>query len=251
MAKQKSPVVKLKGSIDDMSFYRTQDGFLAREKRSIDPERLKSDPAFANTRNAMAEFADAGAASKLLRQAYVNELSIASDGRVIGRSVRAMMRVLKSDAVNRRGARTVAIGDPTMLKGFEFNIAAPLDACLKAASTIVLNRATGQAAIVVPALVPTQLIAVPDMATHYRLFAAAASIDFGTGDSFITRTKSAELPWTTVEAAEVTLQLTLPAATTAPIFLALGIEYSAQTNGFSDPVAKNANAFKLIYVDKP
>lgn len=125
MAKQKSPVFKFEGSVDDISFYRTVDGFLAKEKRAIDPERLKSGPAFENTRKEMTEYANAGQAAKKFRDAWVNELSIASDARITGRSVRAFMKVLKSDTVNRRGLRKVALSDPTLLTGFEFNLAAP------------------------------------------------------------------------------------------------------------------------------
>ena len=45
MAKQKG-IVKLSGTIGDVSFYKSQDGFLAREKGGIDKERIKNDPAF-------------------------------------------------------------------------------------------------------------------------------------------------------------------------------------------------------------
>jgi hypothetical protein len=251
MAKQKSPVVKLQGTIDGLTFYRTQDGYLAREKGGVDPERLRSDPAFNNTRKAMAEFASAGQSASTFRKAWVNELSIASDGRITGRSVKAFMQVLKSDSINRRGLRKAALGDLTLLNGFEFNIAAPLITCLKADPTIAFNRATGVGAVNIPALVPTKLIAVPEMATHYKLFVAAATIDLGTGDVFTARAASAELPWNDIETAALSLPLALPAASAAPVFIALGIEYTGQVNGFSDPVSKNANAFKLILVDNP
>lgn len=249
MAKQKSPVVKLKGSIDDLSFYRTQDGFLAREKRGIDPERLKSDPAFKNTRSSMAEFSSGGQSAKLFRSAWINEMAIASDNRVTSRSVKAMMNVLKSDTVNRFGTRIVAAGNLTLLEGFEFNVAAPLLTCLKAEIAVAFNRATGEGTVTIPALVPEVSIAVPEMATHYRLFATAAVIDFAAGSIITDRVTTAALPWNEDEAPAVTLQPALPANSTAAVFIVLGIEYVAIINGFTETISKNANACKLITVE--
>ena len=45
MARQKG-IIKLKGTIGDITFYKTQDGHLAREKGGIDASRIASDPAF-------------------------------------------------------------------------------------------------------------------------------------------------------------------------------------------------------------
>ena len=45
MARQKG-IIKLKGTIGDVSFYKTKDGYLAREKGGVDGDRIKNDPAF-------------------------------------------------------------------------------------------------------------------------------------------------------------------------------------------------------------
>ena len=49
MARQKG-IIKLKGKIGDISFYKTQDGHLAREKGGVDASRIANDPAFIRTR---------------------------------------------------------------------------------------------------------------------------------------------------------------------------------------------------------
>ena len=49
MARQ-SGIIKLEGKIGDLSFYKTRDGFLAREKGGVEADRIKNDPAFALTR---------------------------------------------------------------------------------------------------------------------------------------------------------------------------------------------------------
>ncbi|MGV8944939.1 MAG: hypothetical protein ACOH1N_00795 [Lutibacter sp.] len=45
MARQ-TGIIKLKGTIGDISFYKTSDGHLAREKGGIDKSRIANDPAF-------------------------------------------------------------------------------------------------------------------------------------------------------------------------------------------------------------
>ena len=68
MARQKG-IIKLKGTIGDITFYKTQDGHLAREKGGIDASRIASDPAFQRTRENGSEFGRAGKAGKMLRTA--------------------------------------------------------------------------------------------------------------------------------------------------------------------------------------
>ena len=64
MARQKG-IVKLKGTIGDITFYKTQDGHLAREKGGVDASRIKNDPAFQRTRENGSEFGRAGKAGKV------------------------------------------------------------------------------------------------------------------------------------------------------------------------------------------
>jgi len=65
MARQKG-IIKLKGTIGDITFYKTQDGHLAREKGGIDANRIKNDPAFQRTLENGSEFGRAGKAGKIL-----------------------------------------------------------------------------------------------------------------------------------------------------------------------------------------
>ncbi len=59
MARQ-SGIVPLKGTIGNITFYKSQDGYLAREKGSLDAKRIASDPKFQRTRENGAEFSRAG-----------------------------------------------------------------------------------------------------------------------------------------------------------------------------------------------
>jgi hypothetical protein len=101
MAKQKG-VIKLDGTIGNITFYKTQDGYLAREKGSVTADRIANDPAFQRTRENGAEFGRAGKAGKILRNAIRNLLQNAADGRMVGRLTQKMVEVVKADTVNAR-----------------------------------------------------------------------------------------------------------------------------------------------------
>lgn len=66
MAKQRG-IIKREGTISDITFRKTKDGYLAKEKSLIAARKINSDPAFIRTRENMAEFGRAGRAGKLLR----------------------------------------------------------------------------------------------------------------------------------------------------------------------------------------
>ena len=84
MAKQ-TGIIKLKGTIGGISFYKTSDGHLAREKGGPDANRIANDPAFQRTRENGSEFGRAGKGGKLLRIALRNMMQNASDKRVTSR----------------------------------------------------------------------------------------------------------------------------------------------------------------------
>ncbi len=66
MARQ-SGLIKLKGTLDNVSFYKTKDGDLARMKTSVDGDRIANDPAFIRTRENNSEFGSSARSGKLTR----------------------------------------------------------------------------------------------------------------------------------------------------------------------------------------
>lgn len=249
MPKQISPVVKLKGTIDDLSFYKSQDGFMARMKGAISAERLKTDPKFDQTRRAMSEFGIAGTAGKLFRATWNNELGKASDNRVASRMTRAMVAILKTDPASDFGSRRVENGDLTKLRGFEFNNTVRFSAAVKAPFTASVNRATGQVTINLLSHLPKRDIAAPENATHYSIFAAAGLIDFALGETTVVRQTSASIPWNATPTAASIIQLSLPASSPLPIFVLLGVEYVNLINGKEYPLSKGLSTLQVFEVD--
>ena len=82
MARQKG-ILKLEGTIGDLTFYRSQGRYLAREKGGVDASRIQNDPAFERTRENGSEFGRAGSSGKLLRNSLRELLLKASDSRMV------------------------------------------------------------------------------------------------------------------------------------------------------------------------
>lgn len=249
MARQKG-IIKLKGTIGDITFYKSKDGYIAREKGGIDANRIATDPAFQRTRENGAEFGRAGKASKLLRTAFKPLLLKASDSRMTSRLTQAMVKVIQADAVSIRGLRNVIDGEAELLFGFEFNIRGKLGSSLYAPLVSTIDRTTGELKVTIAPFVPANMIAAPSGTTHFKIVSAGADIDFE-AETFVTESSaSAILPWDMTPTAALSLENTVTANSTKPLFLAVGIEYYQEINGEMYPLKNGAfNPLSLTKVD--
>src|SRR5260221_7944894 len=121
MAKQ-SGILPIEGTLGNITFFKTKDGYMVKEKSSISAAKIANDPAFARTRENMAEFGKAGKASKLLRTVLKTIIQGSTDDRMVSRLTKQMIAVIQADATSERGQRNVIDGEATLLEGFEFNI---------------------------------------------------------------------------------------------------------------------------------
>lgn len=249
MARQKG-IIKLKGTIGDITFYKTKDGYIAREKGGIDANRIANDPAFQRTRENGAEFGRAGKAGRVLRTAVRGFLLHASDSRMVGRLTKEMIKVIQADQVSDRGLRNVIDGEAELLTGFEFNIRGALGTTLFAPYTAVLDRAAGTAGVSFEPFVPSNMINAPGGTTHFKINTAGTAIDFE-AETFVTASSSTVLlPWDSVLTAPLELENALPAASTKVLFLVVGIEFYQQINQQLYPLKNGAfNALSLVKVN--
>lgn len=251
MARQKG-LIKLKGTMGDITFYRTKDGYMAREKGGITAERLRTDPAFQRTRENMSEFGRAGTAGKTLRGSIQSLLSKASDSRVVSRLTKEMVKILQTDAVNPRGLRTVTDGDLELLTGFDFNISGKLDTGLLVPYDATLDRVAGEGKILLPAYIPEESIAAPSGSTHYQIYSGAMALNFLGGRNKSTMSETAILPINTVMTAPLELENTLPVNSVLPLFLVLGIAFYQEVNGeFYQLKNGSYNSLQIVAVSAP
>ncbi len=154
MARQNG-IIKIDGTLENLTFYKTQDGNLVKTKSGVSADRIANDPNFQRTRENGAEFGSVATAGKLLRDAVRNLMMNASDNRVTSRITQVMTAIKNYDTTSVRGKRTVAVGigvaaGRTLLKCLNFNDSAILGAILF--KPYAVNTTTG--VITIASLIP-------------------------------------------------------------------------------------------------
>lgn len=248
MAKQRG-IIKIDGTIGDITFVKTADGYIAKEKSSLKGDRIAADPAFKRTRENGAEFGRAGRAGRVLRNAIRTLLLNAKDRRVVSRLTGEMMRVIKADTTNTRGLRNVIDGEAELLQGFDFNINAKLGTSVYASYTTVIDRVAGTLTVNLPSFIPAEQIAAPAGTTHFKMVSMGAEVDFE-NESFVADNKeSAVLAWDNTATAVINLANAVTPNSTHPLFLLLGIQFFQQVNGVNYALKNGAfNALSLVKV---
>lgn len=245
-------IIKLKGTLGGITFYKSRDGYLAREKGGVDRKRIANDPAFKRTRENGQEFGTAGKYGKFLRNAIRPIVQSASDKRVVSRMLKALMQIIKTDSINERGLRNPVDGDLEMLNGFEFNSMGVLTSSLFTPFTATLDRNLGEGEIEIPEMVPSQMIAAPTGTTHFKFVAAAAEVDFIQGNSNAFYSSSQEIPWNNDSIPLTTLINNVTPNSILPLIQVLGIQFYQQINNAFYPLNNGMfNALAIVNIIKP
>uniref|UniRef100_UPI00404B0D80 hypothetical protein n=1 Tax=Flavobacterium sp. TaxID=239 RepID=UPI00404B0D80 len=234
----------------DITFYKTQDGHLAREKGGIDASRVANDPAFQRTRENGSEFGRAGKAGKLLRTAFRPLLLNSADGRMVSRLTQRMVKVIQADETSDRGLRNVIDGEAELLFGFEFNIRGKLGTSLFAPYVATIDRVAGEIMVDLASFVPANMLAAPSGTTHFKIISAGAEVDFEAETFIVDSSETAILPWDNTATAVINQTNMVTANSTKPLFLILGVEFYQQLNGQMYPLKNGAfNPVSIVKVD--
>lgn len=248
MARQKG-IIKLTGKVGDLSFYKSKDGYLAREKGGVEADRIKNDPAFERTRENGAEFGSSASSGKLLRDAIRTMMQNASDGRVTSRLTKVMTQIKNLDGSSARGQRTVGVGIATpeakaLLKGFDFNNKAILGSILF--NPYSVDPATG--VVTLNGLVPINELNAPSGATHMTLRSAWAKVDFATGDTDVQESNVENLLIDGTSTDVILTPAATPSGSGTDLYL-LMIEFFQEVTGVQYTLKNGAyNALSIIEV---
>ena len=195
MAKIRS-LIKIEGTLDELTFYKSQDGHLVRQKGGVTAERIANDPAFARTRENGREFGTSASAGKLMRSAFREPINAASDSRLTSRLTKVMRQLLVYDNSSFRGERNVTIAlqseeAQNLLKSFHFNLLAPMEKVL--AKAPVYDAQSGKVGL--ENFNPSKDLYWPDGANVCEMSTQWACIDFNdksyfTGTSQVERIKN-------------------------------------------------------------
>lgn len=240
-------LLKIEGTLDNLTFYKTQDGHLVKTKSGVSGDRIANDPNFQRTRENGSEFGSSASAGKLLRNAVRNLMMNASDNRVTSRLTQIMTQIKNYDATSPRGERNVGIGiaDPmaqALLKGFDFNDSATLGSVVFAPFTV--NTGTGDIAF--PAFTPINDIYYPTGATHVNFKSAFADVDFVNNVSAIEYSPVQNLPIDGTNTPINLLPAGVPAGAGTKLYF-LTIEFFQEVNGIQYPLKNGAyNVLNIV-----
>ena len=247
---RESSILKLKGVLDGMSFYKNSEGHYVRAKGGIEKERILNDANFARTRENMNEFANINGAGKLIRNSVSEYLRRAKDMRTSSRLVSTVSKIKNLDSVSPRGQRTFANGFSTvegkaLLTGYDFNKYAPLQMILK--KDLQLDPVAGSMSIT--GFKPSTDLAVPEFATHVNFGLACVSLDAENDASETIYTTPAPLVIND-DVADLTVTLNaLPAGAGVKMFYVL-VEFFQEVNGeLYEMRSGQMNALKIVHIE--
>lgn len=248
MPKQES-ILKVRGTIDELNFYKKNGEYLIRRKGGIDKERILKDPKFARTRENMEQFKAVALDLKLFRDSFPNlKKNIA--GKIAFTSLsRLMYQVTKLDTISPRGKRKLSIGirEAGGIEGFK-HLSLVHGALLNQLllTPYAVNRTTG--VVTTNPFIPENEINYPDSATHYNMQACVVAIDFNQMISEVFYTNTVQGP---IDMTETTVTLTPTAFPTLPgdvaLFVIMSFTFSQFSNGFYYPLKSNhGTAMEII-----
>ena len=249
MARQSS-IIKFEGTVGDLTFVKTKNGYFVRRKPNIPKSRIMTDPNFLRTRENMAEFGNVAQAGNVLRKSLRTAANDIQDGNVSNRMFSVLTGVKNLDTSHDRGLRTVAAGiadapGQAFLNGFDFNEMAPLDSILLKDFSLD----TDDGVLTITGLKPSTDLLKP-LAAHkagFNLF--WTKVDFAHG---ISNTVQATESIVTLDDAphNITLTVSAPPTGTGINIFAVRLVYYQTLNGenyiFNDESRSSAKIIAVV-----
>ena len=153
---------------------RTSAGYRSQDKLETTPGKFKTDPKLARVRENASDFATAAHGGKLIRNSISSLVKDAKDKTCTSRMLKALMAVVKSDAVSPAGTGNLVDGNTKLLVGFDYNAGATRNLVFPTPITDNIDRVTGQLTINIPAFVPLQDVHAPNGTTHFQFVSAGS-----------------------------------------------------------------------------
>ncbi len=229
MAKQ-SGILRIEGTIAGISFYKTADGYFAREKSSLSRKRIYSDPSFQRTRENASEFGTAARMSKILIDVVRPVLKGSGDRRLFSRLVKTILAIIKKDKTNIRGSRVLAEENVKDLVGFDFNLNADIRSVVNFGIDKVQEKSPTERIYTFSKFRPIDAIKFPPGATHFKLAIMLISGDW-LGETRDAATGYGKILPLNEEEISPEIMIKPLAKETKHEMVLLGIEFMQEVNG--------------------
>jgi hypothetical protein len=255
MARQAS-FLKMKGTLGGLTFYKSRDGHLIREKGGIERQRILNDPQFIRTRENMAEFGRAAQASKAFRTVFRKVLNQNPERRLASLLTKNFLKLLQQDTLSTRGERNLYGVSPIVMQQLDLNPRSKFRDNVFIGYSHDFQDEDGVAVLSIPAHNPQDSIMSYKDATHYRFFSAFGYFDLTTmlGEAAYGYSPNLPLNAQSNAAQQVTATLDVSEVdlTNSIRFMLIGIEfYKQESTGFY--ILRNGmyNALQVLDVKTP
>ncbi len=246
MAKQ-AGLIRLTGTMGDISFYKTKAGYLAKQKSSLTKARVMKDPAFAGSRKAGTEFGRGAEASANLRHAFFPAARKAKDWSTHFRLNKLMTDIVRSDPWHRKGERVLGAGKVRSLKGFEWNEEQRFSNIFEGCYTARIDAETGRMKVTVAPFKAAEWKGTPKECTHIQLRVGGTALGAADDRSNICLMKSEYLP-VGEETEEMVFEMEVPVVAGVLQVLGMGVVFYQEVSGeFYD--LKEGACFAVVDVD--
>lgn len=258
-------LIKIKGNIGGVSFYKSDGQDLARVANGPSKEKIQNDPNFVRTRENNSEFGGSASVAKALRLAFANDVVTMGDNRLTSR-LTAFFKDLCAKGTGIRGQRPIELSlNKASLEGLEFNKKLAFGSVFNAPYTITTDPNRTQADITTGAFNPLTFVHAPAGATHFKVSMTLSVIsdyvyNTATGKYEATDADGAKLTkadagimmaLSSITPQTVTLSCQLPAsATITPtmsVVLAMGIDFYQHVGSIDYQLAQG-NCMKIVKV---
>lgn len=259
-------LIRLKGKIGGVSFYKSGGDDLARVANGPTKERIDNDPAFIRTRENNKEFGGSATAAKSFRLALAFFIQTMGDARLTSRLTKLFKEINSLDVTSARGQRSIQLSaHRSMLMNFELNKNVAFSSVFNAPFSFTNTATREEGSVTIPAFLPQNFIHAPTGATHFKIISAIGVVSdyiYNTANEAYEPTDptlnilaaidaTAVTPIDGIVPVNFTLTTTLPGSPsmtgTVSVVQCLGIEFY-QRIGSTDYLLAQDNCMKVVNV---
>jgi len=241
-------IVRLRGTIDGVTYTEGINGRLSRSKSSLDKSKMDSNPKYETLRLMQRELSLFSKFGSLMRSGIKSELARVKPYKGVQRLNKLLNQIKNEDTLHRMGERTVGEGlqspkGKALLTNFDFYGKTSLNAVIDKAFT--LNEATG--VITIEKLNPKRDVLAPKNVSHLQLRSIVIGLDEGEAMAAVKRSEEVYLPIEDASADVVLDPGGLPVVDTQLLFV-VQLLFFKEVNGFAELSGTDSAALTIVKV---
>jgi hypothetical protein len=203
-------------------------------KVGLTGKKVRTHPAFKNTRKRAEYMATAARLSKLIRHAFLEGVDIKQRPGLLNG---LLIKILETGQFDSMGRKTFLGADFSPLHNFQFNPAVSIDQTTRLPFTAMVTPFEQQVRIIVPPFVPVNEIERMSTYTHCRIVFMAVEINLLTMTATTQTKRTTLIPWKKIQIAQQELAFKFQGETACLHMLAVRIDWYAAI-GWSKQVVK-------------